>query len=317
MSRLEIIAVPFSWPGGAGVGHPNLSGDPNLCKDGRGRTRPQRTFFRYDAGVTPFRSVLCAVDLSDHARAVLYHATGIAGASGARLSLVYVGGADGRDIERQLHALYFETVPYGAPYVADPHVEAREGRPADAILQSARECGADLIVTGTRARGPLARLLLGSTTATLLQDTDRPVLLVPPSGLEVLSLTPDRVVLHFGAVVAAVDLAERSDAQLRLAAALAGLARQPLMLLCVRQGDADDHEVAAALRARAREAEVTAKAVIVRQGQVAEEIARAARHEQAGLVVLGLRKVSRGTPGAIAGAVLESGRTLVLAVPER
>lgn len=268
--------------------------------------------------MTPFRSVLCAVDLSDHARAVLYHATGIAGASGARLSLVHVGGAgDGRGIERQLQALYFETVPYGAAYMADPHVEAREGHTAEAILQSARECAADLIVTGTRARGALARLLLGSTSATLLRDTDRPVLLVPPGGLEVVSLTSDRVALHFGAVLAAVDLAERNDAQLRLAAALAGLACQPFMLLGVGNADADDHEVAAALRARAKEAEVTAKAVIVRKGQVVEEIARAARHEHAGLVVLGLRKASRGTPGAIASAVLESGRALVLAVPER
>jgi len=266
--------------------------------------------------VTPFRSVLCALDFSDHSRAVLYHAAGIAGASGARLSLLHVGGGDAGEVERELQRLYLNTVPYGAPYLADPHVEARDGQRADAILAAAHDRAADLIVTGSRARGAIARMLLGSTTTRLLQETDRPVLLVPPGGLEVVSLSTDRVGLHFGAVVAAVDLAERNDAQLRLARGLAALARQPLMLLSVGGASSDEHEIASALRARAKEAGVTIGAVIVRKGEVAEEIGRTAKHEQAGIVVMGLRKAARGTPGAIASAVLESARALVLAVPE-
>lgn len=249
---------------------------------------------------------------------MLYHAVGVAGACGARLTLVHVGSAgDAGGIERRLQTLYLDTVPYGAPYVADPDVEAKSGEAADAVLQTARERNADLIVTGSRARGALTRLLLGSTTTQLLKEADRPVLLVPPSDMEVVSLSPDRVSLHFGAVVAAVDLAEPNETQLRLAAALAALAHQPLMLLSVAAATADEHDAARDLRALAKQAGVAIAAVIIRKGPVASEIARAAKHEQVGLVVMGLRRAGRGTPGGIASAVLESGRALVLAVPER
>ena len=262
--------------------------------------------------------MLCALDLSERSRAVLYHAVGVAGACGARLTLVHVGSAgDASDSERRLQALYLDTVPYGAPYVTGPDIVATSGEAADAVLRIARERNADLIVTGSRARGALARLLLGSTTTQLLKEADRPVLLVPPGDMEVVSLSPDRVSLHFGAVVAAVDLAEPNETQLRMAAALATLAHQPLMLLSVAAATADEHDVARDLRALAKQADVSISAVIIRKGAVASEIARAAQHEQVGLVVMGLRRAGRGTPGAIASAVLESGRALVLAVPER
>lgn len=263
-----------------------------------------------------FRSVLCALDLSDQSRGVLYHAAGLAGAAEARLSLLHVTGGDPGEAELELRRRYFETIPYGAHYLVDPHVAARSGGTTEAVLDEARERAADLIVAGSRGRGALARLLLGSTSARLLKETDRPVLLVPPGDLEVVSLSSDRVALHFGAVIAAVDLAESNDAGLRLAAALASLARQPLLLLTVGQPDDDQHQLAEALRTRARGVGVTPTAFIVRKGDVAEEIGRAARHEQSGLVVMGLRRAGRGSPGAFASAVLESGQTLVLAVPE-
>lgn len=264
--------------------------------------------------VASFRSIVCALDLSAGAHRVLYHAAGIAGAGGARLTLVHAGSHGGA-VARQLQALYFDTVPYGASYLADPHVEVRAGSPAAVVLEVARDRAADLIVAGSSRRGRLSRLLLGSTSAALLQQTDRPMLLVPPGDIEVVSLTPDRVGLHFGAVLAAVDLTERNDAQLRLAATMAALSRQSLLLVTVTS-DGDDHAAAQALHARAREAEVPPPAAaIVRRGRVAEEIARAAERERAGLVVMGLRSAARGTPGVIASAVLESGRALVLAVP--
>jgi nucleotide-binding universal stress UspA family protein len=266
--------------------------------------------------VTSLHTVLCALDLSAQSRAVLYHAAGIAGAAGARLRLVTAtGGSDISELERELQALFFDTVPYGATYLGEPYVEARAGSSVEVILSSAREHRADLIVAGSRGRGALARLLLGSTSAKLLQETDRPVLFVPPGDIEVVSLGSDRVGLQFGTVLVAVDLSERNDPQLALGAALAGLARQPLMLLNVADAGADEHDVAQGLRARAHETGVRATAFIVRKGDVPAEIARAARHERAGLVVMGLRDAGRGTPGAVANAVLESGRTLVLAVP--
>jgi nucleotide-binding universal stress UspA family protein len=48
-----------------------------------------------------------------------------------------------------------------------------------ALLEAAHRLGADVLVCGTRGRGAFARALLGSTSTSLLHNTDVPVLLVP------------------------------------------------------------------------------------------------------------------------------------------
>jgi nucleotide-binding universal stress UspA family protein len=51
-----------------------------------------------------------------------------------------------------------------------------------ALLHAARELGADVLVCGTRGRGAFARALLGSTSSSLLHNTDVPLLVVPDGG---------------------------------------------------------------------------------------------------------------------------------------
>jgi nucleotide-binding universal stress UspA family protein len=51
-----------------------------------------------------------------------------------------------------------------------------------ALLDAARRLGADLLVCGTRGRGAFARALLGSTSSSLLHQTDIPLLVVPDGG---------------------------------------------------------------------------------------------------------------------------------------
>jgi nucleotide-binding universal stress UspA family protein len=55
----------------------------------------------------------------------------------------------------------------------------RDGRPADEILAVAREWGADLIVIGTHEHSGLQRLLMSSTTTSVVDHAPCPVLTVP------------------------------------------------------------------------------------------------------------------------------------------
>ena len=55
-----------------------------------------------------------------------------------------------------------------------------QGATAETILREADRLGADVILMGTRAHGPLRALLLGSVSKAVLAGSTRPVLLVPP-----------------------------------------------------------------------------------------------------------------------------------------
>jgi nucleotide-binding universal stress UspA family protein len=56
--------------------------------------------------------------------------------------------------------------------------QTREGNPAGAILQVAKEAHADLIVMGTHGRRGLSRLLMGSVAEQVVRDASCPVLTV-------------------------------------------------------------------------------------------------------------------------------------------
>ena len=268
-----------------------------------------------------FTRVLCAVDLGTGTPKIIRHAAGIAAASGARLSLVHVTSetatlADEQDVSRA----FFDAVPYAAGYVAEPEVNVVAGGRAEAILREAQRSNADLIVAGTRGHNRVGGWLLGSTTRALLEATTIPVLLIPATDIDIVTLAPERADLNFGAVIAAIDFAEHHETQLQLASEVARLAHQHLILLTVLapSDPRTDHDAAQALHARAhRLTPVRAHAVIVRRGDVDDEIGRCASAESAGLVVMGLRQRTRGRrPGLIASAVMQMQRPAVLAVPD-
>ena len=55
-----------------------------------------------------------------------------------------------------------------------------QGATAETILREADRLAADVIVMGTRTRGALRSLLLGSVSKQVVAGTTRPVLLIPP-----------------------------------------------------------------------------------------------------------------------------------------
>jgi len=63
--------------------------------------------------------------------------------------------------------------------IAESAVASGERQPWEPILAAAGERGAEVVVCGTRGRGPVARSVLGSTSSSLLHHADRAVLAVP------------------------------------------------------------------------------------------------------------------------------------------
>jgi nucleotide-binding universal stress UspA family protein len=65
---------------------------------------------------------------------------------------------------------------------AEPLTVRSSGAAWAALLDAAHDAGADVLVCGTRGRGAFARALLGSTSSSLLHNTDLPLLVVPDGG---------------------------------------------------------------------------------------------------------------------------------------
>jgi len=258
-------------------------------------------------------TVIAAIDLGPSSSRVLYHAAGFARLLSCRLKVLHVNGAV---TESQAHVLDY--VRRHGPYEIDVDPEdviVGSGIVSDVILRESIRSYAALIVVGSRGHGKLRKLVLGSTSEAVLRGTTVPVLLVPPVDVDIVTIS-DRAALTCGPVLAAIDLAESSDQQLMMADDLAWMAGQPLLLMTVAPQRLNHQAAGSMLRERGHHlGNHRPRAVIVRRGDVAEQISLCARAEGSGLVVMGLRTRPRAKPGAIASAVLKTNRAFVLAVP--
>ncbi|HYA00170.1 MAG TPA: universal stress protein [Candidatus Binatia bacterium] len=151
-----------------------------------------------------FHNILVPIDGSPHAAAALDEAIDLARCQHARVTLLcawrpftWYGGeasamVDVQQLEQDIEAesrhtleLARERVPQGLEVETLVVCE----RPADAILQEVERGGHDLIVMGSRGRGSLRSLLLGSVSLSVLHRSHVPVMIVHARlGGEVLSL---------------------------------------------------------------------------------------------------------------------------------
>lgn len=140
-----------------------------------------------------FRSILVAVDGSAHADAALDQAIDLARCQRSRLTLLcawraqqwYAADAplivDPAALEADLETEARSTVDGAAQRVPPGiEVEARVvcDRASDAILAEVERGGHDLIVMGSRGRGELRSLLLGSVSVSVLHRSRVPVMIV-------------------------------------------------------------------------------------------------------------------------------------------
>jgi len=104
----------------------------------------------------------------------------------------------------------------------------REGSPAQQIIAATRQFNAHRLFLGTRSRGKVSKLLLGSVAEQVLRSVNLPVITVGPEAhLEVTGNARQRVVLH------ATTLREASSPSAALACKIASDRKAKLVLLHV------------------------------------------------------------------------------------
>jgi nucleotide-binding universal stress UspA family protein len=139
-------------------------------------------------------SILIGVDDSEGAAVALRWAVGLLEAEAARGNqpdvvavaawtsppLDLVGMVDGRLLE-QASVDVLDRILAGVPGAERFERVVLPGPPAEVVIDEADRRDVDLIVLGSRGRGALAQLLLGSVSRAVASRADRPVAIVPPS----------------------------------------------------------------------------------------------------------------------------------------
>ena len=135
------------------------------------------------------KKILVAYDGSTHADAALDMAADMAQRYGAALVLLHAYphvsdmlGTPHYDEMLAARTLLGKNILDAArarlPAELEVETQLIEGPPAQAIMRVAAEEGCDLIVVGSRGRGQLAGLLLGSVSSTVAHHANCPVLIV-------------------------------------------------------------------------------------------------------------------------------------------
>ncbi|HEV8348550.1 MAG TPA: universal stress protein [Vicinamibacterales bacterium] len=295
-----------------------------------------------------FRSVLCPIDFSEQSRMALRCAEAIAMRGNGALTVAYANdpllvasaavALHDRQLAKQsaseLGEFVDSTLSAGSQKRLRVKSDVSTGHPADAIRKAAVRHRSDLVVLGTHGLTGADRLLMGSTTLSVLQRTTIPVLAVPradrmPAATVSQSWPGQRI-------VAAIELDAEAGRDADIAARIAQWFGSSLLLLHVvgeisapawMRGDLSAHD---RIRVAQTQQEIDVLAAAVRRlvetdarvvcGRIADEIAAFAAAERTGLMMTALRD-RRAWFGARRGSVsyhvLSHAVTPVLAYPPR
>lgn len=140
-----------------------------------------------------YRRILAAVDGSEHSERALREAADFARAEGARLTLITVvvpppqpvlAGPyavpmqpEVEELEREGQELV-ERAAASLPEDVQVETLVRKGSPGPAVVERVEEGGHDLVVLGSRGRGAIRSLFLGSVSHYVLHHSPTAVLIV-------------------------------------------------------------------------------------------------------------------------------------------
>jgi nucleotide-binding universal stress UspA family protein len=185
----------------------------------------------------------------------------------------------------------------------DVEHEVVEGRAADAISAAAREHGVDLIVMGSRGRGPIGSMVLGSVAAEGATQAPCPVLVarhprvsrmvVATDGSEIAMAIPERLAswqVFRGIPASAVAVSIPNTPALKLAVSLYTLGDKRIAAKR-KELQAQYARDAKELAAHLTQVDIPAEAH-VRAGDPAHEILQVASDTQSDLVVTGTRALA-------------------------
>ena len=143
----------------------------------------------FDEARRSYRSILAALDNSEHAAPALEIAAALAARDGAWLTLMHVVAPVTPatvgpfvtplppETDAEAEAL-LERARAAVPATVRVHALVRHGRPAEEILKRVADAGHDLVVMGSRGRGPARSLLLGSVSHDVARRSPVPVIVV-------------------------------------------------------------------------------------------------------------------------------------------
>jgi nucleotide-binding universal stress UspA family protein len=138
------------------------------------------------------KRILVGIDGSEPAAKAAQMAAEIAIRFGARITLAYVVprlllppdayGLTVADVEQEHYAYAEKLLAHAVAQLGESGVQADTrvltGPPAESLAEAAQASDVDLVVAGSRGRGAVARMLLGSVSDRLVHISPKPVLVV-------------------------------------------------------------------------------------------------------------------------------------------